>query len=82
VLLTSVMKGMDVAVQKSIQSAIEGSFSNEPYVGTLENGGVELAPYHTADATIPDELKTEIGEIRAKLLSGDISIQSKAVPKS
>jgi basic membrane protein A len=82
VLLTSVMKGMDVAVQKSIQSAIEGDFSNEPYVGTLENGGVELAPYHTADATIPDELKTEIGEIRAKLLSGDISIQSKAVPKS
>ena len=82
VLLTSVMKGMDIAVQKSIQDAVEGKFSNEPYVGTLDNGGVEIAPYHEADSTIPDELKQEIDAIRAKLLSGEIKVQSKAVPKS
>ena len=82
ILLTSVMKGMDVAVQKSIQAAVQGKFSNEPYVGTLENGGVGLAPYHDADSTIPDATKTEIDEIRYKLLKGDIKIQSKAVPKA
>ena len=64
ILLTSVLKGMDVAVQKGIQESIEGEFANEPYVGTLDNGGVDLAPYHDADSTVSDELKTEIDEIR------------------
>jgi basic membrane protein A len=82
ILLTSVMKGMDVAVQKSIQESVQGKFSNEPYVGTLENGGVGLAPYHQADSSIPKKTKTEIAAIRYKLLKGDIEIQSKAVPKS
>jgi basic membrane protein A len=82
ILLTSVVKGMDVAVEQSILDAIQGKFSNEPYVGTLENGGVGLAPYHQADSEIPDDLKNEIDEIRYKLLHGDITIESKAVPKS
>ena len=82
ILLTSVMKGMDVAVQKSIQAGIQKKFDNTPYVGTLENGGVGLAPYHQASSTIPDKTKTEIAAIRYKLLHGDITIKSKAVPKS
>jgi basic membrane protein A len=82
VLLTSVMKGMDVAVEKSIQDAAEGKFSNTPYVGTLENGGVGLAPYHQAESTIPDSLKTDIDELRYKLLKGEITLKSKAIPKS
>lgn len=45
ILLTSVMKEMDVAVFDSIQASLEDDFSNEPYTGTLENGGVGLAPY-------------------------------------
>ena len=82
ILLTSVLKGMDVAVQKAIQEAVEGKFTNEPYVGTLDNGGVDLAPYHDADSTIPDELKTEIDELRYKLINGEIELKSKAIPKS
>ena len=45
-LLTSVVKGMDVAVEQAIKDSADGNFTNEPYVGTLENGGVDLAPYH------------------------------------
>ena len=44
VLLTSVMKGMDVAVERGHQESVDGTFSNEVYVGTLENEGVGLAP--------------------------------------
>ena len=40
VLLTSVMKGMDVAVEEAIEDSASGEFSNEVYEGTLENGGV------------------------------------------
>jgi basic membrane protein A and related proteins len=82
ILLTSVVKGMDVAVQKAIQESVEGKFTNEPYVGTLDNGGVGIAPYHDLESEISDETKTEIDEIRAKLLDGEIEIKSKAVPKS
>src|SRR5699024_5617146 len=38
--LTSVMKGMDVAVHDVVKKTIDDEFSSEPYVGTLENGGV------------------------------------------
>jgi basic membrane protein A len=81
ILLTSVVKGMDIAVQKAIQESVEGKFTNEPYVGTLDNGGVGIAPFHELESEISDETKTEIDEIRAKLLDGEIEIKSKAVPK-
>ena len=38
-IITSVNKVMDVAVRDTIKAAKDGSFSNEPYVGTLENDG-------------------------------------------
>src|SRR5688572_13487094 len=42
VLLTSVLKNTGDAVVEIVQSSIEGTFDNSPYVGTLENGGVGL----------------------------------------
>ena len=54
ILLTSVMKGMDVAVTETpSRTSLDGKFSNELYVGTLENGGVGLAPYHDFDSRDP-----------------------------
>ena len=60
-IITSVYKGMDVAVHDAIKAAKDGSFSNEPYVGTLENDGTGLAPFHDFDSKVPAELKSEIG---------------------
>ena len=54
VLLTSVVKGMDVAVTEAIAESLDGTFTNELYVGTLENDGVGLAPY--AEGEVDDEL--------------------------
>ena len=50
------MKGMDVAVTEAIKESIDGTFSNELYVGTLENDGVGLAPYHDSTARSTQEL--------------------------
>ena len=55
-LLTSVIKGMDVAVEQAITDSADGKFTNEPYVGTLENGGVGLAPFTSPDAEVDEEL--------------------------
>ena len=74
ILLTSVAKGMDVSVTEAIKESIDGTFSNELYSGTLENGGVGLAPYHDFDSQIPQELKDKIDELKQGIIDGSITI--------
>jgi basic membrane protein A len=81
-IMTSVYKGMDVAVFDAIKAAKDGSFSNEPYVGTLENNGTGLAPFHEFESKVPAELTTELDTIKADIISGKIKIESKSQPTS
>ena len=81
-LISSVEKVMDVAVTDAIKSAQDGSFTNEPYVGTLENDGTSLAPYHDFDSKVPAELKSEIDALKADIISGKITIDSKSQPSA
>jgi len=74
ILLSSVMKGMDVAVETAIKDSIDGNFTNEPYVGTLENGGVSLAPFHEFDGEVSQETKDELEALKEKIISGEITI--------
>jgi basic membrane protein A len=74
VLLTSVVKGMDVAVKDSIQASLEDSFSSEVYVGNLENEGVGIAPYHELEQEIPQELKDKIEELKQQIIDGEITV--------
>ena len=46
IILTSVLKNMDVLTYGAIESVLDGSFEGGVTVGTLENGGVGLAPFH------------------------------------
>ena len=57
-------------------------FSNEPFVGTLENDGTGLSPFHDFDSKVPAELKTELDTIKADIISGKIKIESKSQPSS
>jgi len=79
-LLTSVNKGMDVAVEDAISDDVKGTFDNTEYIGTLENGGTGLAPYHDWDSKIPDELKSEIDQLKQGIIDGTITIKSKSQP--
>jgi basic membrane protein A and related proteins len=81
-IISSVTKGLDVAVFDAIKAAKDDSFSNEPFVGTLENGGTGLAPFHDFDSKVPAELKTELDTIKADIISGKIKIESKSQPSS
>jgi basic membrane protein A len=82
VILTSVMKLMGEAVHDVIEADLAGKFSPEPYVGTLENGGVALAPFHDFDAAVSDELKTELEQIKAGIIDGSIKVDSDYSPES
>jgi basic membrane protein A len=71
-LLTSVIKGMDVAVTEAIRASVEDSFSNELFVGTLENEGVGLAPY--AEGEVEADLEATLEDLRQQIISGDITV--------
>ncbi|QNN53710.1 BMP family lipoprotein [Nocardioides mesophilus] len=73
-LLTSVVKGMDVAVEQAITDSLEGKFTNEPYVGTLANDGVGIAPYHDLDAEVPQDLKDKVEELKQQIISGELKV--------
>jgi basic membrane protein A and related proteins len=74
VLLTSVVKAMDVAVEQAILESAQGSFSNEVYEGTLENEGVGLAPFGP-EADIDDALASKIDELKQQIIDGEITVE-------
>ena len=81
-IVTSVYKAMDLSVLEAIKSAQDGSFDNKPYVGTLENEGTGLSPYHDFDSKVPADLKAEVDALKADIISGKIKIESKSQPSA
>jgi basic membrane protein A len=77
-LLTSVIKLIGTSVFDTVSAAVDGDFSSEPYVGTLENGGVDIAPLHDFEDTVPAELQTKIDELREQIIAGDLVVESKS----
>jgi basic membrane protein A len=75
VYLNSVLKNMDVTTFNAIQAVVDGTFEGGVTVGTLENGGVGLAPYHDFDAVVPQELKDQIEAIKAGIIDGSIDVK-------
>lgn len=82
IILTSVVKEIGAAVQDSIAAGVEGTFSGEPYVGTLENGGVALAPYHDFEDQVPAELQEQITQLQEQIISGEVTVESPSSPST
>ena len=75
VYLTSVLKQMDVTTFNAIQAVVDGTFAGGVTVGTLENGGVSIAPFHDMDAAVSAELKAQLETIKAGVIDGSISVK-------
>ena len=80
VILTSVMKEMAVGVQDVITGAAGDNFDATPYVGTLENGGVGLAPFHDFEQDVPAELSGELDSLKQDIIDGTVVVESDASP--
>ena len=80
--LTSVLKKIDIAVKDTIGQAVNGEFTSEEYVGTLENDGTGLAPFHDFEDQVPQELKDQLETIRQGIIDGTIEVTSPNQPKS
>ena len=68
------MKRMDNTVFDVIKAAKDGNFDGcTNYTGDLKNSGVGLAPYHDLDSKVPADLKQEVEDLKAKIISGEIT---------
>ncbi|KQO82432.1 hypothetical protein ASF17_04945 [Frigoribacterium sp. Leaf263] len=74
--LTSVLKGIKQATDDVVSQAADGEFTNEPYVGTLENEGVGIAPFHDYEDQVDAGLQGELDEIEAGIIDGSITVES------
>ncbi|MHA7306237.1 BMP family lipoprotein [Arthrobacter sp. TMN-49] len=81
ILLTSVIKTMGEAVESIIEDDVNGRFDPTPYIGTLDNGGVGLAPFHALDTAVSADTKAQLEEIKKGIIDGSIKVESKASPK-
>jgi basic membrane protein A len=73
IILTSVLKNMDVTTFEAIQQIIDGTFEGGTVVGTLENEGVGLAPFHDMESMVPSQVATDLDTLREGIISGSIS---------
>jgi basic membrane protein A len=71
VILTSVLKNVNVAVYDATKSAVDGTFKGGVYTGTLANNGVGLASVAGASA----ELTAALEKLKADIISGAVTVQ-------
>lgn len=74
--LTSVMKEMDVSTYEAVMAAANGEFSGDPYIGTLENEGVGIAPLHNFESKVDADLMAQVDQIKQDIIDGKITVKS------
>lgn len=75
VMLTSMMKRVDVAVYNTVKDSVDGAFPG----GTikefgLKEGGVDLAPYHDFESKVPQTIKDAVEKARTGIIDGTITV--------
>jgi basic membrane protein A len=74
-----VLKGIDPATQAVVKASAKqakGTFDNVPYVGTLKNNGVGIAPFHDFTSKVDPGLQKELDTLKADIISGKITVKS------
>jgi basic membrane protein A len=74
VVLTSVLKLIDVAVYNTIKDMVDGKFTGGTVTYTIADGGVDIAPFHEFDADVSAEMKSELEAIKAALIDGSLTV--------
>ena len=72
--LTSSMYHFSVVYETAYLDVVNGNFKGElEYLGMAE-GAVEMAPYYDLESEIPEEVRTEIDELIASIVSGEFVV--------
>jgi basic membrane protein A len=70
--LTSVEKKVDASVLSAVEAIANGTFQGGTHVGTLANGRVGLAPFHSLEGLVSEQVKAELQQIEADIIAGRI----------
>ena len=76
VIFTSVLKNMKSSTYEAIMAAGDDTFTFDPYVGTLENDGVGIAPFHNFESKVSPELADKLETVKAGIIDGSIKVKS------
>jgi len=74
ILLTSVLKNMNVTVLEAVKMVQDGTFEGGVIVGKLDNGGVGLAPLHNFEDKVSDDVKAELEALSGDVAAGKIKV--------
>jgi basic membrane protein A len=72
-MLTHILKRIDVSVFQAIERAMAGTPPAPVFVSDLENGGVGLGEFHDYDSQISAEVKAGIEALRQAIVAGEVS---------
>ena len=73
VYLTSVIKNFDVAIVEAVERSVFLGEIGGQLVGTLENGAVDIAPFHAQSNAVSEELREQLAELRADIIAGNVT---------
>lgn len=74
--MTSILKDMKVSTYEAIMAAGNDTFDFTPYVGTLENDGVGIAPFHNFEDKVSSDLAGKIDTVKQGIIDGSIKVDS------
>lgn len=74
--LTSILKNMDVSTYEAVMSSANGEFDANAYVGTLDNGGVGIAPFHNFEGKVDAALVKEVDALKQEIIDGKVTVKS------
>ena len=75
-MLTSILKNMDVSTYEAVMSSASGEFDANAYVGTLDNGGVGIAPLHNFEGKVDAALVEEVDALKQEIIDGKVTVKS------
>jgi basic membrane protein A len=70
--LTTVEKKIGPFVTQAVEEQSNGTWVAGAFTGSLENGGVGLAPFHDWDDRVSDELRAEVDQLLADIAAGTV----------
>jgi basic membrane protein A len=74
--MTSILKNMKVSTYEAIMEADGGDVDYTPYIGTLDNDGVGVAPFHNFESKVNPDLAGELDTVKAGIIDGSIEVKS------
>ncbi|MCC7357861.1 MAG: BMP family ABC transporter substrate-binding protein [Anaerolineales bacterium] len=72
IILTSILKKLDVTVVDAAKAVDAGTFAGGTHVANLQSGGVDIAPFYDLSSMVPSDVQGELAGLRAEIIAGTL----------